>query len=115
MWNCYAQGILKETRENTKKAERLDLVRISSSQPQYVECLNCLVLIISANASCFDLYSCIGYQSDNVRSVITHIAGKGRSKIEYAAEGSTFCGQGKYKVINENSINEAVVYRIRLT
>lgn len=100
---------------NTKKAERLDLVRISSSQPQYVECLNCLVLIISANASCFDLYSCIGYQSDNVRSVITHIAGKGRSKIEYAAEGSTFCGQGKYKVINENSINEAVVYRIRLT
>lgn len=100
---------------NTKKAERLDLVRISSSQPQYVECLNCLVLIISANASCFDLYSCIGYQSDSIRSVITHIAGKGRSKIEYAAEGSTFCGQGKYKVINENSINEAVVYRIRLT
>ena len=37
---------------------------ISKSGSALQECLNCLVLIVSPNAGAYDLYSCIGYQSD---------------------------------------------------
>lgn len=39
-------------------------VPISKSGSALQECLNCLVLIVSPNAGAYDLYSCIGYQSD---------------------------------------------------
>lgn len=100
---------------NTNKAERLDLVKIPSLQSKNIKCLNCLVLIISPNAGFFDLYTCIGYQSDNVRSTITRIAGNGKSKIEYIAEGSESLKRDEYKVTNTNPANEASVYRIQLT
>ena len=100
---------------NTNKAERLDLVKIPSLQSKNIKCLNCLVLIISPNAGFFDLYTCIGYQSDNVRSTITRIAGNGKSKIEYIAEGSESGKRDEYKVTNTNSMSEASVYRIQLT
>lgn len=100
---------------NTNKAERLVLVKIPSLQSKYIKCLNCLVLIISPNAGFFDLYTCIGYQSDNVRSTITRIAGNGKSKIEYAAEGSEYWKRDEFKVTNTNSMSESSVYRIQLT
>lgn len=100
---------------NTNKAERLVLVKIPSLQSKNIKCLNCLVLIISPNAGFFDLYTCIGYQSDNVRSTITRIAGNGKSKIEYIAEGSESWNRDEYKVTNTNPANEASVYRIQLT
>lgn len=90
-------------------------VLLEKSQKVSLKCLNCLVLIISSNSDCYDLYSCIGYQSDSIRSLVKLIAGNGINKIDYPVENSKESIEGYYTITNGNAVNNAYIHRLRLT
>lgn len=60
----------------------------------------------------FDLYACIGYQSDSARSVIKLLAGAGKHHISYATEGTPDANTGTYTISNGNPVNKAYIYRL---
>ena len=62
----------------------------------------------------FDLYACIGYQSDSTRSVIKLLAGAGKHRISYATEGTSDANTGTYTISNGNPLNDAYVFRLSL-
>ena len=62
--------------------------------------MNCLVLIVGTNTNMYDLYACIGYQSDNRRSTIKLLAGAGNHKITYAGDDSSESIRGIYTITN---------------
>ena len=68
------------------------------------KCLNCLVLIVGTNTQMYDLYACIGYQSDSVRSTIKLLAGAGSHKITYAGNDTSESKNGIYTITNGSSI-----------
>jgi len=74
-----------------------------------------LVLIISNNGGYYDLYACIGYQSDSNRSLVKLIAGNGINKIDYSVENTKEAREGYYTITNGNVVNDAYIYRSRLT
>lgn len=76
-----------------------------------LECLNCFVLIYSRNTTMYDLYACIGYQSDAKRSTIKLLAGFGKHKISYAADDSSDSKTGIFTITNGNPSNPAYVLR----
>lgn len=90
-------------------------VILGKSQKVSLKCLNCLVLIISSNGGFYDLYACIGYQSDSNRSLVKLIAGNGINKIDYSAEDTEESRYGYYTITNGNTVNDAYIYRLRLT
>ena len=90
-------------------------VLLKKFQKVSLKCLNCLVLIISNNGGYYDLYACIGYQSDSNRSLVKLIAGNGINKIDYSAEGTKESIEGYYTITNGNTINDAYIHRSRLT
>ena len=59
-----------------------------------------MVLIVGTNTNMYDLYACIGYQSDNRRSTIKLLAGAGNHKITYAGDGSSESIRGIYTITN---------------
>ena len=88
---------------------------MKKSQKVSLKCLNCLVLIISNNGGYYDLYACIGYQSDSNRSLVKLIAGKGINKIDYFAESTNESREGYYTITNGNTMNDAYIYILHLT
>lgn len=90
-------------------------VLLEKSQKVSLKCLNCLVLIISNNGGYYDLYACIGYQSDSNRSLVKLIAGNGINKIDYSVENTKEAREGYYTITNGNVVNDAYIYRSRLT
>ena len=62
----------------------------------------------------YDLYSCIGYQSDVIRSKVTLLSGEGHNTIAYSEDASNDSYKGIYTVTNGNIGNTATVYRLRL-
>lgn len=100
---------------NELNSKRPRSVPISKSGSALQECLNCLVLIVSPNAGAYDLYSCIGYQSDEKRSKVTLLAGEGLHKITYSDEGTSYAARGIYTIANGNAANEATAYILPLT
>lgn len=88
---------------------------MEKSQKVSLKCLNCLVLIISNNSGYYDLYACIGYQSDSKRSLVKLIAGGGINKIDYPVEDTKESTEGYYTITNGNVGNDAYIYRSRLT
>lgn len=90
-------------------------VLLEKSQKVSLKCLNCLVLITSNNGGYYDLYACIGYQSDNNRSLVKLIAGNGINKIDYSVENTEESREGYYTITNGNTINDAYIHRLRLT
>ena len=88
---------------------------LEKSQKVSLKCLNCLVLIISNNGGYYDLYACIGYQSDSNRSLVKLIAGGGINKIDYATEETKESMEGYYTITNGNAINDAYIYILHLT
>lgn len=100
---------------NQLNSKRPRSVPISKSGSALQECLNCLVLIVSPNAGAYDLYSCIGYQSDEKRSKVTLLAGEGLHKITYSDEGTSYAARGIYTIANGNAANEATAYILPLT
>nr|DAZ69393.1 MAG TPA: hypothetical protein [Caudoviricetes sp.] len=100
---------------NQLNSKRPRSVQISKSGSALQECLNCLVLIVSPNAGAYDLYSCIGYQSDERRSKVTLLAGEGLHEITYSDEGTSYAIRGIYTIVNGNAANEATAYILPLT
>ena len=90
-------------------------VLLKKSQKVSLKCLNCLVLITSNNGGYYDLYACIGYQSDCNRSLVKLIAGNGINKIDYSAEQTKESYEGYYTITNGNPINDAYIHISRLT
>lgn len=90
-------------------------VFLGKSQKVSLKCLNCLVLIISNNGGYYDLYACIGYQSDSNRSLVKLIAGNCINKIDYSAEDTEESREGYYTITNGNTVNDAYIHRLRLT
>lgn len=84
---------------------------IAAGKTIRLKCLNCFVLIHSSNTLMYDLYACIGYQSDSSRSTIKLLVGSGKHKINYAVEGSSDSANGIYTVTNSNPSNPAYVFR----
>lgn len=76
-----------------------------------LECLNCFVLIYCQNTTMYDLYACIGYQSDPTRSTIKLLAGFGKHKISYAADDSSDSKTGIFTITNGNPNSPAYVLR----
>ena len=76
-----------------------------------LECLNCFVLIYSPNTTMYDLYACIGYQSDAKRSKINLLSGFGKHTISYAADDSSDSKTGIFTITNGNPSNPAYVLR----
>lgn len=87
-------------------------MKLEKRQTIKLKCLNCFVLICSPNTGMYDLYACIGYQSDSIRSTIKLLAGNGKHKIGYSAEGSFDSQQGLYTVTNGSTVAYADVFRI---
>lgn len=58
---------------------------------------------MGTNTQMYDLYACIGYQSDSVRSTIKLLAGVGNHKITYASNDSPESIEGIYTIANGSS------------
>ena len=108
-YTFYANSMIK----NSKTL--YEPVLLKKSQKVSLKCLNCLVLIISNNGGYYDLYACIGYQSDSNRSLVKLIAGNGINKIDYSAEDTEESLYGYYTITNDNTVNDAYIYRLCLT
>lgn len=109
-----ARKAKKESTGQYGKTCYADAIQIPASGSAKINCLNYLVLIISTNGGMYDLYSCIGYQSDANRSKITLLSGNGHNTIAYSEEYSNDSCEGIYTVTNGNIGNTATVYRLRL-
>ena len=88
--------------------------KIQKSETISAVCLNSLVLIISTNGGMYDLYACIGYQSDAIRSKIQLLSGNGNHKITYSSDDSAESVAGIYTITNGSASNYANVYIIAL-
>lgn len=95
------------------KLSRLESVSVPILSSKTVPCLNCLVLIVANSGGAYNLYACIGYRSDSVRSSITLLAGKGPHTITYVGEGTDDASNGIFSIYNGNKNSVATVYRIR--
>ena len=89
---------MKRDKLNSKASTREIVIPKSGSVLK--ECLNCLVLIVGTNTNMYDLYACIGYQSDNRRSTIKLLAGVGNHKITYAGDDTSESIRGIYTITN---------------
>lgn len=89
-------GAINELNSKTSTRE----IVIPKSGSVLKECLNCLVLIVGTNTNMYDLYACIGYQSDSVRSTIKLLAGVGNHKITYAGNDTSESIRGIYTITN---------------
>lgn len=78
-------------------------ITIPKSESVLKKCLNCLILIVGTNTQMYDLYACIGYQSDSVRSTIKLLAGAGNHKITYADNDTSESKNGIYTITNGSS------------
>lgn len=78
-------------------------ITIPKSGSVLKKCLNCLILIVGTNTQMYDLYACIGYQSDSVRSTIKLLTGAGNHKITYADNDTSESKNGIYTITNGSS------------
>ena len=92
-------GALNELNSKTSTQE----ITIPKSGSVLKKCLNCLILIVGTNTQMYDLYVCIGYQSDGVRSTIKLLAGAGNHKITYADNDTSESKNGIYTITNGSS------------
>nr|DAX01200.1 MAG TPA: hypothetical protein [Bacteriophage sp.] len=92
-------GAINELNSKTSTQE----ITIPKSGSVLKKCLNCLILIVGTNTQMYDLYACIGYQSDSVRSTIKLLAGAGNHKITYADNDTSESRNGIYTITNGSS------------
>lgn len=92
-------GAINELNSKTSTQE----ITIPKSGSVLKKCLNCLILIVGTNTQMYDLYACIGYQSDSVRSTIKLLAGAGNHKITYADSDTSESRNGIYTITNGSS------------
>lgn len=79
-----------------------------------IECLNCLVLIVAPMSKRYDLYACIGYNSDIKRSIVKLLVGEGIHTITYSSERTSSAAKGIFNVSNGCEV-QATAYIIPLT
>lgn len=92
-------GAINELNSKTSTQE----ITIPKSGSVLKKCLNCLILIVGTNTQMYDLYACIGYQSDSIRSTIKLLAGAGNHKITYADNDTSESRNGIYTITNGSS------------
>ena len=93
--------------QNSKTNKRYKEIIVSAGGTVEIDCLNCLVLIVTSKAGMYDLYACIGYGSADYRSLIQLIAGQGRHKLAHA-------DNDKIVVTNGNATAASRVYCVSL-
>ena len=62
-----------------------------------------MILIVGTNTQMYDLYACIGYQSDSVRSTNKLLTDAGNHKITYADNDTSESKNGIYTITNGSS------------
>ena len=95
-------------------SKRTRAVTVQANSSLDIECLNCLVLIVASLSQRYDLYACIGYQSDSRRSLVKLLAGEGIHTITYSPEGTSSAAKGIFNVSNRSDV-QATAYIIPLT